>query len=274
MVQELAYIEYQNSNTMLQLNLNYTVEITSKEKAILFFKKALQEIREWNGCINVQLLQDLLNEDKIDLILYWENIERVQEYLDHNLFKTILSYPWLDNVCFDSNCEIIPAKTENLAKTKQKDNPLDPRLADKIISTLQNQNTDSREKYASSNISQGQIDHYLEIITTYMDEEKPFLDRNLTLVKFSNDLDIHPHHVSRVINERLGCNFSNFVNQYRVKYSKKILLKDLLQKYTISGIGNEAGFNSRSAFYNSFKKYTGMSPGDYVAMTENYQTAV
>jgi AraC-like DNA-binding protein len=63
-------------------------------------------------------------------------------------------------------------------------------------------------------------------------------------------------------------NFSNFINRYRVNHSKQFFQADFLSRYTISSIGFESGFNSRSTFYNAFKKFTGMSPSDYIHRQE------
>ena len=46
----------------------------------------------------------------------------------------------------------------------------------------------------------------------------------------------------------------------RVKQAKKFLLDHKYEGYTIASIGLESGFNSKSAFYDVFKKHTGMTP--------------
>ena len=145
-------------------------------------------------------------------------------------------------------------------------------LPSKAFDHIEWKTEDQENKYASSNLNDVQIDEFLDKIIKEMEDASPYLNRDLTLKSFSEEIDIHPHHVSRVINEKLGLNFSNFINSYRVEYSKGLLVQDMLSKYTISGIGNEAGFNSRSAFYNSFKKFTGISPGDHV-MKKQAQTS-
>jgi AraC-like DNA-binding protein len=44
----------------------------------------------------------------------------------------------------------------------------------------------------------------------------------------------------------------------------KILLRDKLDKLTIEGIARESGFNSRASFYRAFKKYTAVSPSEFI----------
>ena len=49
----------------------------------------------------------------------------------------------------------------------------------------------------------------------------------------------------------------------RVEQSKKILIDPKYANYTISSIGLESGFNSKSTFYTVFKKHTGITPLAY-----------
>ena len=106
---------------------------------------------------------------------------------------------------------------------------------------------------------------YTELVFYSMETKRLYLQPRLTLQAVARLLSVHPHHVSQVINEKLNQNFFDFVNAYRVNHVKKILVEKNLKRYTISGLGREAGFNSRAAFYNAFKKLTNMSPKEYLA---------
>jgi len=43
------------------------------------------------------------------------------------------------------------------------------------------------------------------------------------------------------------------------------MMQDKNEQYSIWGLGQQAGFYSRSAFINAFKKETGKSPNEYMA---------
>ncbi len=58
-------------------------------------------------------------------------------------------------------------------------------------------------------------------------------------------------------------NFSNFVNDFRIKYAAEILLDDNYKNFTIEAIGNLSGFSSKSAFNATFKKIIGVTPSEY-----------
>ena len=126
-------------------------------------------------------------------------------------------------------------------------------------------NTGRKVKYT---LNEQIKEEYLDKILSYMESDKPFLDKNFTVYKLSQYLDLSPTYTSRVINKVYGKNFKDFVNCYRIEKACKNLLNDNMKKYTIEAIAQESGFNSRTAFYNAFKRVMNMSPGEYISRHE------
>ncbi|NJN50097.1 MAG: AraC family transcriptional regulator [Polaribacter sp.] len=58
-------------------------------------------------------------------------------------------------------------------------------------------------------------------------------------------------------------NFTDFINQFRVDFAKQMLGNKEFKNYTITAIGLEAGFNSKSSFYAIFKKFTNVTPLEF-----------
>ena len=262
----------EKSNTMIAIKLKasiHPIQQQSMKKIILPF---VRRIRELEGCLVLSLFQDMEDQAIIHLYSEWKDTRTAREAFEEGPLFQLREK--LDYLCLllQADYNLVSKKVSEATMMPQSDTSIagSPSIQSPLSfpSLLEEEDVPSSTagacKYANSNMSEEQINNYLEKILQYMDLEKPFLDKSLTLRKFAEHLDIHPHHVSRVVNEKLGLNFSNFVNSFRVEYSKQFLIQEFLSKYTISGIGNEAGFNSRSAFYNSFKKFAGMSPGDFV----------
>ena len=90
-----------------------------------------------------------------------------------------------------------------------------------------------------------------------------FLDANLTLDKIADELNISKSHLSRIINSELETGFPDYINSLRVQEAKRYLSNAEFSNYTLVAIGLEAGFNSKTTFYNSFKKVTGVTPSDF-----------
>jgi AraC-like DNA-binding protein len=58
-------------------------------------------------------------------------------------------------------------------------------------------------------------------------------------------------------------NFYEFINNYRIKEAKAILVADKNQEKTISDVFVAVGFNSKSVFNTFFKKNVGLTPTEY-----------
>lgn len=123
--------------------------------------------------------------------------------------------------------------------------------------------TAQTRKYETSTLTNEQAYEYVEQLRLLMKNEKLYLNSDLTLQKLSEHLSITPHHLSQIINEKLNKNFFDFVNSYRIEEAKKLLAEQRGELLTISAIGQEAGFNSKSSFNAAFKKHTGKTPTQF-----------
>jgi len=108
-------------------------------------------------------------------------------------------------------------------------------------------------------------------LESLMETEKPYLDPELGLNGLAEKLDITPNHLSMLLNDHIGKNFYDYVNQYRVAIVKKRLVDPMYANRTISSIGGDCGFNSKSAFNRIFKNSTGKTPSEYRKSMDFYQ---
>ena len=99
-----------------------------------------------------------------------------------------------------------------------------------------------------------------ELIQT-MERDRPYLESDLKLSDVSNALSHSPNHISQVVNELEGCNFSEFVNRFRVDESKRLLQQG--NDLTLIQIAYQSGFNNKVTFNNTFKKFTGLLPSEF-----------
>jgi AraC-like DNA-binding protein len=72
---------------------------------------------------------------------------------------------------------------------------------------------------------------------------------------------VSPHQLSEFINDHYHKNFASFINEYRVKKAKELLLSP--NNCTMIAAGYDSGFNSKSAFNSAFRKSENMSPGEF-----------
>ncbi|WP_299892070.1 AraC family transcriptional regulator [uncultured Lacinutrix sp.] len=101
------------------------------------------------------------------------------------------------------------------------------------------------------------------LINDYVLNNQKFLDSYLSMDNLSNELNMSTSHFSKIVNGLSGYNFSDYINSFRVEQAKKLLSDEAFDKYTIVAIGLECGFNSKSTFYNAFKKFTLQTPTQF-----------
>ena len=107
------------------------------------------------------------------------------------------------------------------------------------------------------------ITNQISTLKQYMEEKEPFLDPSLTIQELSNQIDIPVRDLSILINHHMDQHFFDFVNEYRIQKAMSILKNPLKSDLTVLEILYEVGFNSKSSFNTSFKKYTNLTPTAY-----------
>ncbi|MDA3899180.1 MAG: AraC family transcriptional regulator [Spirochaetes bacterium] len=115
-------------------------------------------------------------------------------------------------------------------------------------------------KRSKSYLDSVDIDHTVRELTLLMQEEKLFCDEDLSLKRLSRAMNITPHQLSSFLNEYFNKNFNTYINEYRIKYACELLSDSTVSTLSVAFA---SGFNSYSAFFSSFKKVTGQSPGDF-----------
>jgi AraC-like DNA-binding protein len=118
-----------------------------------------------------------------------------------------------------------------------------------------------RDYYIRSQTKGLDINSIMKKLYSLMNENKIFSDETLTVKQLASELNITPHQLSEILNQKIGKTFYHYINGMRVEEAKILLKTD--SERSILSITYDVGFNSTSAFYNAFKKHTGYSPSDY-----------
>lgn len=100
-------------------------------------------------------------------------------------------------------------------------------------------------------------------INQFFEVQKPYLNKDLSLVQVAASLDLPIRDLSYILNNYYNCRFTDFVNQHRINHIISIYNESYLDNFTIESAALEAGFMSKSGFYKSFKKLYNMTPTAY-----------
>jgi len=132
-----------------------------------------------------------------------------------------------------------------------------------IVRTHGDARPQARSKYARSTLTDDRSTECLRRLTELFERDRPYLDAGLSLDEVARKTRIPPHHVSQIVNQRLGANFTDWVNGYRVEEARRRLRSPRFAHLSIVAIAEESGFASKSTFNAAFRKATGMTPSQY-----------
>jgi AraC-like DNA-binding protein len=118
-------------------------------------------------------------------------------------------------------------------------------------------------KYQNSGLSESEADRYKSMLFEKIKSEKLYTDSTLTLNKLAELISIPYYQLSQIINQKLGKNFTEFINEYRIEEAKRLLSHPDYMDEKIESISFDAGFNTPSAFYAAFKKFTNTTPSQF-----------
>ena len=91
-------------------------------------------------------------------------------------------------------------------------------------------------------------------------QKKYYLNPVCNIENLAKQINTNRQYLSQIINENYKTNFNNFINSFRIKEARKLLLEPKNNKYTLEAIGEKSGFKNRASFNTAFKKFTGVTP--------------
>ena len=101
-------------------------------------------------------------------------------------------------------------------------------------------------------------------LLTWLEKDKQFKRKDLNIELIAKELNTNREYLSRSINEQ-NIRFNDLINKYRVEEAMQIFSdhSNKLNRYNLSVIASEVGFNSNSVFIEAFRKHTGMNPTQF-----------
>lgn len=118
------------------------------------------------------------------------------------------------------------------------------------------------QPYHKSALPEELLSDYQQKLETMMLEHKSYLDPELTLEKLAALMGIPKHYLTQVLNLRVGKNFYQYINVFRVLQSCE-LLKEGNGDFKLEEIAFQSGFNSKTSFNRYFKIQIGCTPSEY-----------
>lgn len=108
---------------------------------------------------------------------------------------------------------------------------------------------------------------YRETLEAWMQSERPYLNPEFRLMDMRQVLPLNRTYLSQLINTEYGCNFYQFVTNYRIDEAKRLMRENPDMK--IQDISEQCGFSSPTVFARVFARETGMLPREWMQKSDN-----
>lgn len=100
-------------------------------------------------------------------------------------------------------------------------------------------------------------DPITSFVTDYLNGH---LNEDINLDLMADKLNITPGYLSSCFKEKTGTNFSDYLNDLRIGRAKELLMNLELR---IQDVASEVGYHNVNSFIRMFKRYSGITPGEY-----------
>lgn len=115
--------------------------------------------------------------------------------------------------------------------------------------------------YQKSALPAELLDEYEHKLHYLFREKKNYLDPDLSLQSLAKELKIPKHHLTQLFSIRIGKNFYQYINVFRVEHACQLICKT--ESGTLETLAFESGFNSKATFNRYFKTIMGCTPSEY-----------
>ena len=103
---------------------------------------------------------------------------------------------------------------------------------------------------------------YRAKLEQWMKTDKPYLNPEFRLNDLRQVLPLNRTYLSQLINDEYGCNFYQFVTNYRIEEAKRLMREQPDLK--MQDIAEQCGFSSARTFYRAFDREVEMTPKEWL----------
>lgn len=163
---------------------------------------------------------------------------------------------------------VLYQKNEELKNAKVRHNPIPQKvLSLEDISTNPSSEQDTRERKTNDSVVSKMSELYEEIIQLF-EKEKIHLKHDITVSDLSNRLNTNDKYISVAINNNSQYNFNHLVNDFRINEAKNLIVQ-FGKSINIKELADKSGYKSLNTFYKNFKDNTGLTPSQYIELSED-----
>jgi len=122
---------------------------------------------------------------------------------------------------------------------------------------------ENNKKHKQLNLPEERIHELQNLFENYIAKQY-YLHQHTNLKQVATELKTQPYVLSTFINHVYRMHFNDVINLHRIKYIEDGLTNKKWESLTLEAIAGKAGFNNRITFLTAFKKFTGITPTQYL----------
>lgn len=120
-----------------------------------------------------------------------------------------------------------------------------------------------REATYITTLSTHLVENIYEKIMLKFVVEKKYRDPNYTAVQLAEEIGYNTRYISAVVHLRYRDNFSQLINDFRIKEAMYMLTDKHFADLNMEEIAHSTGFANRQCFYSAFFRKTNTTPTEY-----------
>jgi Response regulator containing CheY-like receiver domain and AraC-type DNA-binding domain len=110
------------------------------------------------------------------------------------------------------------------------------------------------------NISDDKVLQVNDYVVQVLNLIKNNYSMDISLTSIADKLGLNPSYLSRILKEKTGKTFMDYLNETRMENSKKLLLETDIN---IGSLSEKMSYSNPNYFIKIFRKYTGITPGEF-----------
>jgi len=217
-----------------------------------------------------------LKQDKENASIYYDKLTRQAKELNGFTADSFLfmmhavngdkdkAFDWVDGALENKSSLLLLRYTDPLADPIKQD----PRYERYMGEIYRTESPEEPVSQKTALLDAETVAEYSSRLLAFISEHKAYLNPELSLRELAAQIDMHPNHLSWILNNSIGKNFNEFINHYRIEAFKSIAGARENRNLTIEGLAYESGFNSKTVFNTYFKRATGLTPRQFLSQQE------
>ncbi|WGH76683.1 helix-turn-helix domain-containing protein [Tenacibaculum tangerinum] len=202
--------------------------------------------------------QQIKGAYKVDLDEKIKELKELKEYIaNKDSYYTTIFSSLVAILLFISFLVIKNAKEKKKANEK----------LNELLAKISKKEDLNEKSFSLSNNFKIKDKHHQQIIEGLLklEEKKYFLKEEFNLYNAAKKIGTNTTYLSKIIKEHKKMSFNDYTNELRINYIIELLSSDKkVRSYTTQAIGEIAGYKNAKSFTRIFKKYTGITPYQFI----------